>query len=170
MIGAPRIFWPEVDPNLYFFDPKWIRNFFTLTRKKISKPETRPEQNQKTRNPTRGEKNWPDPPLVLTTWPCFMHRNLLLFPISFHSFTPKTWSQQHSFIFVSFHKRHSVPTYCVATRSRHEFWPPFFLLFLFAAAVLNFNLHTINGHTSVCKKKRKFAIVVRKMHVCAAWV
>ena len=45
--------------------------------------------------------------------------------------------------------------YCMATRSRHEFWPPFFLLFLFAAAVLNFNLHTINGHTSVCKKKTK---------------
>ena len=110
----------------------------------------------------RNKSKW----VVFTTWPCFMHRNLLLFRISLHNFTPKTWSQQNSFIFVSFHKRHSVPTYCVATRSRHEFWPPFFLLFLFAAAVLNFNLHTINGHTSVCKKKRKFAIVVRKMHVC----
>ena len=28
-----------------------------LTRGKIQKPETRPEQNQKTRNPTRGVKN-----------------------------------------------------------------------------------------------------------------
>ena len=47
----------RVDPNLYFLDPKVTREIFLLTRKNTKKPETRPEQNQKTRNPTRGVKN-----------------------------------------------------------------------------------------------------------------
>ena len=77
-----KIFWPEFGPNPYFFDPKVTREIFLLTRKKIKKPETRPEQNQKTRNPTRGEKNWPDPPLILHIYIRYLFITILLFILS----------------------------------------------------------------------------------------
>ena len=53
-----KIFWPELNLSLYFSVPM-------AARENIKIPETWPKQNQKTRNPTRGHKNWPNPPLVI---------------------------------------------------------------------------------------------------------
>ena len=75
----------RVDPNLYFLDPKVTREIFLLTRKNTKKPETRLEQNQKTRNPARGQKNWPDPPLIFIfcnfnslEWVLFLFYHILI--------------------------------------------------------------------------------------------